>query len=600
MASVTQMNLTESLVRRASRRSAQSTRCPRAAQADSLSTASTIVGKLFATIVASFALALSAPLASAQTLPQSAPASRTEPITYPTSDANARTRLAQLAGDTSHLGAFLLRSPSIRLFGDTALVRGPYSLTWLLPDVHIVANSALPFSQNDGGLWAGRGLGGRITSGAVFTTGRWRAVIAPELWLDANARFDRITQKNGWLFPNPPVPESRYGEGFASAWYARPYSADLPWRFGNASMGRLLPGQSGLWYDAGPVEFGATTENVWWGPGIRNAIVMSDNAAGIPRLEIRTPHPWNTRVGSFEAQWFVGALSESQYFDTTKANDVRSIAAAAVTWQPVFQPTLTLGVTRAVYATSSGYGSVPFRWFDVLASTGDPADHLPSDSSLTPGGKDQLLSLFGRWLFPDDGFEAYAEWARQTLPSLHDFIVDPSHSHGYTLGLQYRRPGPIDKPTFTVQGEVTTLEQSGDFKNRPVGVFYTSRRVIQGYTQLGLPIGASFGPGGSSQWLAVDRVWSRGSVGVTFNRIRWNEDVRSTYTWPSYLGFCNHDVSIIPGVRGGHTMIGGYLSGNVMFGDRLNYNFQNISGCQGPAKIDVHNTTISLSWSPFR
>ncbi|HEY7897314.1 MAG TPA: capsule assembly Wzi family protein [Gemmatimonadaceae bacterium] len=595
------MNLTESLVRRASRRSAQSTRCPRAAQADSLSTASTIVGKLFATIVASFALALTAALASAQTLPQSAPASRTEPITYPTSDANARTRLGQLAGDTSHLGAFLLRSPSSRLFGDTALVRGPYSLTWLLPDVHIVANSALPFSQNDGGLWAGRGLGGRITSGAVFTTGRWRAVIAPELWLDANARFDRITQKNGWLFPNPPVPESRYGAGFASAWYARPYSADLPWRFGNASMGRLLPGQSGLWYDAGPVEFGATTENVWWGPGIRNAIVMSDNAAGIPRLEIRTPHPWNTRVGSFEAQWFVGALSESQYFDTTKANDVRSIAAAAVTWQPVFQPTLTLGVTRAVYATSSGYGSVPFRWFDVLANTGDPANHPAADSSLTPGGRDQLFSLFGRWLFPDDGFETYAEWARQTVPSsLHDFIVDPSHSHGYTLGLQYRRPGPIDKPTFTVQGEVTTLEQSGDFKNRPVGVFYTSRRVIQGYTQLGLPIGASFGPGGSSQWLAVDRVWSRGSVGVTFNRIRWNEDVRSTYTWPSYLGFCNHDVSIIPGVRGGHTMIGGYLSGNVMFGDRLNYNFQNISGCQGPAKIDVHNTTISLSWSPFR
>ena len=149
-------------------------------------------------------------------------------------------------------------------------------------------------------------------------------------------------------------------------------------------------------------------------------------------------------------------------------------------------------------------------------------------------------------------------------------------------------------------GEVTTLEQSGDFKTRPVGVFYTSRRVIQGYTQLGLPIGASFGPGGSSQWVALDRVWPEGMVGLTLNRIRWNEDVRSTYTWPAYLGDCNHDVSIIPGVRGGHTVAGGYLSASVAFGDRLNYDFQNVSGCVGGAKVDVHNTTVSISFSPFK
>ncbi|MDQ6736972.1 MAG: hypothetical protein M3Z30_04635, partial [Gemmatimonadota bacterium] len=299
--------------------------------------------------------------------------------------------------------------------------------------------------------------------------------------------------------------------------------------------------------------------------------------------------------------WFVGALSESQYFDTTKTDDVRSLAAAIVSWQPVFQPNLTLGVSRAVYATATGYGDVPTRWFDIFANTGRPSNHLPSDSSLTPGGRDQLFALFGRWVFPEDGFETYVEWARAELPnSFHDFVVDPTHSHAYTLGLQYRRPGPLDKPTFRIQAEVTTNEQSGDFKNQPVGVFYTSRQVIQGYTQLGLPIGASFGPGGSSQFLAWDRVWPSGTFGVTFNRIRWNEDVRSTHTWPAYLGYCNHDVSIIPGFRGGHNIPGGYLSGAVQMADRINFDFQNISGCQGPAKIDVHNTTLSISYSPFR
>jgi hypothetical protein len=573
-------------MRRASHRWAQFTPFRQRAHASALTALSTIA--VVSLISASTAMS------------QGANSRNVSTISYPTSDASDRARLAQLAGDTSHLGAFMLRSPSMVLFGDSTPATHQRSVIWLVPDIHFTVNSAIPFSLNEGGMWAGRGLAMRFTGGAELTNGRLRVVIAPEFSLSTNAQFDRIT-KGAIYYPDPTVPETRYGNGFANPWYARPYSADLPWRFGKDGFSRLIPGQSGIWYDSGPVEFGATTENMWWGPGTRNAIVMSDNAAGIPRLELRTPHPISTRVGSFEAQWFVGALSESQYFDTTKANDVRSIAGAAVTWQPIFQPALTLGVTRAVYATSNGYGPVPFRWLDVFANTGQPANHLPSDSSLTPGGKDQLFSLFARWVFPDDGFEAYTEWARQELPtSIHDFILDPTHSHGYTIGLQYRRPGPLDKPTFRVQGEVTTLEQSGDFKDRPVGVFYTSRRVIQGYTQLGMPIGASFGPGGSSQWLAVDRIWSAGSVGLTFNRIRWNEDVRSTYTWPAYLGYCNHDVSIIPGVRGGHNLGNGYLSGDVMFGDRLNYDFQNVSGCTGSAKIDVHNTTVSISFSPFK
>jgi len=579
------MNLTKPRMRRAPHRSTQFTRCQSTVQL------------LIAAIIA-VAPAIAVPAISAQA---TKPQQQIGPITYPTSDASDRIRLSQLAGDTSHLGAFLLRSPSTILFGDTALTPARRQIRWLAPDIHSTINSSIPLSLNEGGLWAGRGVGMRLTGGASLSTGRLRVVLAPEFWATTNARFDQISRKNGYYYYLPFVDQQRFGGGFSNRWYAKPYSADLPWRFGSSPIGRVIPGQSGIWYNTGPIELGATTENMWWGPGIRNAIVMSDNAAGIPRLELRTPKPINTRIGNFEARWFVGALSESQFFDTSKTDDVRSIAAAAVTWQPVFQPTLTLGVTRAVYATSNGYGSVPFRWFDVFANTGQPSNHALSDSSLTPGGRDQLFSLFARWVFPDDGFEAYTEWARQELPtSIHDFVVDPSHSHGYTLGLQYRRPGPIDKPTFRVQGEVTTLEQSGDFKNRPVGVFYTSRRVIQGYTQLGLPIGASFGPGGSSQWLAVDRIWSGGAIGVTFNRIRWNEDVRSTFAWPAYLGYCNHDVSIMPGVRAGHNVGGGYLSGTVSFGDRLNYNFQNISGCNGPAMVDVHNTSVSISYSPFK
>lgn len=521
-------------------------------------------------------------------------------VVYPTSDVSDRIRLAQLAGDTAYLDTYLLRSASTLGAPAGPRRRAQFTTSILKPAIATVINSDIPFSLNDGALWAGRGLNFRGTAGLQGWYGRVHVVLAPELDFSANAKFER--SRFGDRFLTPQVPPERYSDGYADPWYARPYSADVPWRFGKDPVLHIRPGQTGVWYNTGPVAFGATAESMWWGPGIRNAIVMSDNAAGVPRLELRTARPWRTRVGSFEAHWFVGALSESRFFDSTQANDVRSLAAAAVTWRPSFQPTLTLGVTRAVYATASGFSDVPFRWLDVFAKTGHPAERAPSDSSLYPGGRDQLISLFGRWIFPADGFEVYTEWVRQELPkSLHDLIIAPSHSHGYTIGLQYRKPAPLTAATLRVQAEVTTLEQSPTFTNRPVGVFYTSRRVIQGYTEGGQPIGAAIGPGASTQWLAVDRVGPNSSFGVTLSRVRWNEDVRSTFNWPGYLGYCNHDVSILPGVRGGKMISGGYLSGNLIVGTRFNAYFQNQSGCPtgGPSKVDVHNTTVSLSFTPF-
>ncbi|MGI8509530.1 MAG: capsule assembly Wzi family protein [Gemmatimonadaceae bacterium] len=537
--------------------------------------------------------------ATATIAPTITPA-RVSSVVYPTSDVSDRIRLAQLAGDTAYLDSYLLRSPSIMARRARKGGAARPTLSLLAPTEEIIVNSALPFSLNDGALWAGRGLNVRATAGLQGWHGRLHWVLAPELDFSPNAKFAPNPHPD--IFFTPQVPPDRYEDGFADPWYAVPYSADVPWRFGKDPLLHIAGGQTGAWYDTGPVEVGVTSENMWWGPGIRNAIVMSDNASGVPRIELRTPRPWRTRIGAFNARWFVGALTESQYFDSTQANDVRSLAAAAVTWQPSFQPSLTLGVTRAVFATASGYGDVPLRWLDVFANTGHPADRALSDSSLYPGGKDQLISLFGRWIFPADGFEVYTEWARQELPkSLHDFILSPSQSHGYTLGLQYRKPAPLTSSTIRVQAEATTLEQSPTFANRPVGSFYTSRRVIQGYTEKGQPIGAAIGPGSSSEWIAVDRVSPGGSLGVTFTRIRWNEDVRSTYNFPAYVGYCNHDVSILPGVRGGKTVPGGYLSGNLIVGTRFNAFFHNQSGCPhgGAFNVDVHTTTVSLSFTPF-
>ncbi len=151
-----------------------------------------------------------------------------------------------------------------------------------------------------------------------------------------------------------------------------------------------------------------------------------------------------------------------------------------------------------------------------------------------------------------------------------------------------------------LQGELTTLEQSATFRNRSLGSYYTSRRVIQGYTQRGEPLGAAIGPGASGQWLAADYMEPSWSFGVFAGRIRWNEDIHSTYGFPSYQGYCIHDVSLFPGAKASAGSRLGYISADVTFGNRLNAFFQEQSGCpKGNSVLDIRNRTITVTIGTF-
>ena len=96
--------------------------------------------------------------------------------------------------------------------------------------------------------------------------------------------------------------------------------------------------------------------------------------------------------------------------------------------------------------------------FEHLANPGE------ADSS---SRRDQLLSLFGRWIFPESGFEVYAEWAHIELPrSVRDLLLAPQHTQGYTLGLQWARPAGRGEAVFRLQAELSNLEQSVAFADR--------------------------------------------------------------------------------------------------------------------------------------
>jgi hypothetical protein len=513
------------------------------------------------------------------------------------SEPEDRDRLAQLRGAAPTSGR-LVRSLSSRI-GFSATDSASYTV--IGPELLVVTNSRLPFSQNDGALWAGRGLSWRLSAGVAASRGPWRLVFLPELTDAANRNFVDVNVSEGY---NRPPKQDPQRSDFASPWNQHPFPADVPPRFGGGPYGQLTLGQSALWVQGRRLAAGFATENQWWGPGLHDALIMTNNAAGVPHLFVRTRQPLRTPLGEFEGRWMVGALTESDFFDYDPTNDSRSLSALAVTYRPRWSPDLTVGAARAVYAPVSSWGAAFVHVFDAVGTFDRPNARPWSDSTLT-GGRDQLASIFWRWVFPRQGYEVYGEFGRAERPAnLRDFLTDPNHTLAYILGGQHARPLPRLGGTLRLQAEFAQLEQSPSYRRRPTHSWYTSRAAPQGYTQRGQVIGASIGPGSSHQWLAADFFAPSWSVGAFVGRWRFNVDAMFASTdFPVGTGACEYDVTLYPGVRGSlRTPALGIIRAEAIFGNRLNAFHQNNSGCPAPDQghwVDVRNRTIRLWLQPM-
>jgi len=503
-------------------------------------------------------------------------------------DSVDRLRMSELDG-TARTDALMLRSTS-SLTDPRRSGLAPRNFALVFPMMQFVANSALPFGQNDGALWAGKGANVRVLGGFTASFGPVRLVVIPELAYSSNNRLS--IDPTDVRFARP-VPASR--SRFSSPFNVYPYSIDMPWRFGDQSISRIFPGQSSLTLRAGPVEVGAATENEWWGPAIRNAIVMSDNAPGFPHAFLRTSRPLNTPLGRFDARWIVGGIHESDFFNNSIADDVRSLSAIALAWKQSATSGLTLGFTRSVFSPVNGYSDVAGSTFDAFRNTGHPNARALTDSTVVPG-PDQIFSLFARMTLPLYGLESYVEWGRADFPvSPRDLLEQPNHSRGYTAGLQWVRA--FGESRIRLQGELTSVEQSSTFRFRPIGSFYTSRAVSQGYTNEGQLIGAGIGPGSSGGWLAGDYFRGGWQFGANIGRTRFNNDA---FFLQPYANRCGHDVTVYPGVRSSYSNRYFRLGVDFAAASRYNTFFQNKASCDsGGEGSDRSNKYLSISLGTF-
>ena len=440
-------------------------------------------------------------------------------------------RAAQLRGEAP-VGGFLLRSPSsLAPAGPGRGVRA-----WIVaPEVVLGWNSDIPFGLNDGALWSGRGSSRLVRAGVGMEAGPVRLVLAPEWTYAANADFDSLIPP-AWL----QIPPEDHP--YLPPWISGEHSIDLPYRMGHDPLGRMGPGQSSLTVTAGPVAVGAATENEWWGPGIRNALLLSNQAAGFGHLFVRTARPLRTPLGGVEARWISGALRDSEWYARQRRVERgwRSLSAAALVVSP--WRTMSLGLARTVHTPADGAGDALSRGAGVFTrwkEEGDPED---------PDRYEQITALWGRVVVPREGAEFYVEWARTRLPvNTRALLETPEHTQGYTLGLQWLRPA--GRGEIRLQAEHTYVEESPTYAWLSTGSWYASNAIKQGYTHEGQVLGASVGPGGSGQWLAVDWLRGRGRGGAFLSRIRWAQDAYYDKPGGPNSAF-GYQVSMMGGLRG--------------------------------------------------
>ena len=413
-------------------------------------------------------------------------------------------------------------------------------------------NSAFPWGQNDGPMWQGKGLSLQLSAGAGFRRGGLEVVVSPKLVYAANGSFA--------LAPLAPPP------GYSP--FAYPYHRngaelriDWPQRFGTGSYRRLDPGETRIRFRWRALEAGAGTNSMSWGPGIRNAIVMSDNAGGFPHAYAGTSRPVSIGIGKLGAQIYWGQLSESRFFDTISTNNHRWFNGLLLSFEPRGLEGLSLGAARVFYELmpdALGLADLTRVFTGVtkkgLATPGNPGGNDAAD---------QMISLFARWALKPAGFEAYVEWARNDHNwDIRDFLLEPEHSQGYTIGFQKVNVLAGGR-LLRLNGEITHLERSATLQVRATPPYYTHHVVRQGYTHHGQVIGAGIGPGGNSQYLGGDVIAPWGSAGAFVGRQVHDNDAYYGLVGDT-ISFGQHYVELQLGARGvlrrGRVDIGGVLA----------------------------------------
>lgn len=385
-------------------------------------------------------------------------------------------------------------------------------------------NSHHPYGINDGSMVQAKGYQTQLSAGAFAKVGPLFIQLRPEYVFADNASFRKMSDANGAVFKNV----------VAKSFYNR---VDLPDRFGDGNYSKLSWGQSSIGVNAGPVALSLSNQNIWWGPGVRNSLLMTNNAAGFKHLSLNTNKPIKTYIGDFEAQIIAGKLEQSGVASpvgaafVSKPKDWRYLSGIALTYQPKWVPGLFVGLDRTFIVNRNDMGSGFAAYFPIFKSLPKKSFVNADQTNAEDQSKqDQYISFFARYVLPESKAEVYLQFGRNDHAyDLRDAIVEPEHTRAYVAGFRKLVPLATEDEYIQLGIEFTQLEQSSTKENRASPTWYAHYQVLDGYTNKGQVIGAGIGPGSNMQ--SLDLAWVKGlkRIGFVAERVVNNNDLLYRY-----------------------------------------------------------------------
>jgi len=352
-------------------------------------------------------------------------------------------------------------------------------------------NSAFPWGGNDGAAWQGRGQNFSTRAGVAWRLRFVSIRLEPTFFWAQNGAYTLLPSET----PLRPLADAM-----------RASSIDLPQRFGTSAYARLDMGQSSIRFDAFGLTAEIGTENLYWGPTIRNPLLLGPNAAGIPHLALGTADGLRTPIGRFHGHVMYGRAGSTALAPDSASQVARFVSGMVLSWSPNDSRAFEVGSARIFHK----------RWprafsSDVLLAPFGAAFASPSAAATLEDN--QLAELFVR-VAPGRGLEFFGEFGKNDRNAdLRDLEVEPDHNAAWAAGF-FATIGSVSAPAFwTLRGEVLDGRITSLVRMRPQATFYEHGKLAAGHTNLGQLLGSPLMERTGGFEVAADR-WSReGRVG---------------------------------------------------------------------------------------
>ncbi len=292
---------------------------------------------------------------------------------------------------------------------------------------------------------------------------------------------------------------------------------------------RLIEGYGKL--QTGPFEVQVGKDSLWWGPGYRGSMLMSNNARPLTMVKITNPQPmplpWIFRgLGPFRAEWFLSELGDDRVIPDAKLTGIRLNFKPLAVWEMGFSRVVMFGGQGVPTVDLIDYGQMFFALSEQAENNQlagfDTSVLLPLEDIPYCGG----LPLRSIKLYVDAAGEDEAGY----IPS----------NWGALGGIQFNDILKKGRTDFR-------MEYADNHSNTKPNVFYNHSIYKSGYTYDGRVLGHFMGTDSRDVFMQVSHYLTDDVIlNVSYDRVTHdlsNPDHPSTdifqldvttFTWPDW------------------------------------------------------------------